>query len=195
MAAIIRRVPTATELRELLLTPEQAAAMDAPGRIDAAVLVPLFERGGETVAVFTERRADMRRHAGEISFPGGRQDEPDEDLRTTALREAHEEVGLDPTAVDLVGALPPVGTFVTSYRVHPFVGLIDPGRTWIPQETEVAQVLELSLSDLVRGHELKRLVRRGVPIKMPTYTVDGHLVWGATARIVEQLLARLSPLL
>jgi 8-oxo-dGTP pyrophosphatase MutT (NUDIX family) len=188
-------VPTAAELRELLLTPEQAAAMDAPGRIDAAVLVPLFERDGETVAVFTERRADMRRHAGEISFPGGRQDEPDEDLRTTAMREAHEEVGLDPAAVDLVGALPPVGTFVTNYRVHPFVGLIDVGRTWVPQETEVAQVLELSLSDLVRGHELKRMVRRGVPIKMPTYTVDGHLVWGATARIVESLLTRLSPLL
>jgi 8-oxo-dGTP pyrophosphatase MutT (NUDIX family) len=137
----------------------------------------------------------MRRHAGEISFPGGRQDEPDEDLRTTALREAHEEVGLDPTAVDLVGALPPVGTFVTNYRVHPFVGLIDPGRTWVPQETEVAQVLEFSLDDLVRGHKMKRLLRKGVPIKTPTYTVNGHLVWGATARIVQSLLERLRPLL
>jgi 8-oxo-dGTP pyrophosphatase MutT (NUDIX family) len=194
-AAIIRRVPTAAELRELLLTPEQAAAMDAPGKTDAAVLVPIFHRVGEPVAVFTERRADMRRHAGEISFPGGRQDSPDEDLRTTALREAEEEVGLARDEVELVGALPPVGTFVTGYRVFPFVGLIEPGQTWAPQETEVAQVLELSLADLVRGHEHKRLTRRGVPFKTPTYTVDGHFVWGATARIVEHLLRLLDPLL
>jgi 8-oxo-dGTP pyrophosphatase MutT (NUDIX family) len=186
-------MPTAAELRELLLTPQEAAAMDAPGRTDAAVLVPLFERDGVPVAVFTERRADLRRHAGEISFPGGRQDAPDEDLRTTALREAHEEVGLPPADVELVGALPPVGTFVTGYRVSPFVGVIAAGRTWVPQETEVAKVLELSLPDLVRGHEMKRLVRRGVPIKTPTYTVDGHLIWGATARILQELLRRLSP--
>jgi 8-oxo-dGTP pyrophosphatase MutT (NUDIX family) len=188
-------MPTAAELRELLLTPEQAAAMDAPGKTDAAVLVPIFHRAGEPVAVFTERRADMRRHAGEISFPGGRQDFPDEDLRITALREAEEEVGLARDDVELVGALPPVGTFVTGYRVFPFVGLIEPGQTWAPQETEVAQILELSLTDLVRGHAHKRLTRRGVPFKTPTYTVDGHFVWGATARIVEHLLRRLDPLL
>jgi 8-oxo-dGTP pyrophosphatase MutT (NUDIX family) len=188
-------VPTAAELTELLLTPEQAATLDAPGRTDAAVLIPLFERAGGLTAVFTERRADLRRHAGEISFPGGRQDPPDEDLRLTALREADEEVGLAPADVELVGALPPVGTFVTSYTVYPFVGLIEPGRVWVPQETEVAQVLELSLADLIGGFEMKRLTRRGVPIKTPTYTVDGHLVWGATARILQQLLERLEPLL
>jgi 8-oxo-dGTP pyrophosphatase MutT (NUDIX family) len=75
-------------VREYLLTPEAAAAMDAPGSTDAAVLVPLFP--DPLTAVFTERRADLRRHAGEISFPGGRQDEPGEDLRLTALREAKE---------------------------------------------------------------------------------------------------------
>jgi 8-oxo-dGTP pyrophosphatase MutT (NUDIX family) len=193
--ARIRRVAKPSDLRPLLLTPEEAAAMDAPGSKDAAVLVPLFMRDGELHAVFTERRADLSKHAGEISFPGGRQDEPDEDLRQTALREAKEEIGLPPDVVELVGALPPVGTFVTGYRVHPFVGTIPAGREWTRQETEVEQVIELSLPDLVRGYENQRLLRRGVPIKTPTYTVDGHFVWGATARMVQSLLLRLEPLL
>ncbi len=180
-------------MRQYLLTPEQAAAMDAPGHKDAAVLVPLYR--DPLAAVFTERRADLRRHAGEISFPGGRQDHPGEDLRSTALREAEEEIGLDPAGVELVGALPPVGTFVTGYRIFPFVGLIEPGQTWRPQASEVEQVLEFSLEDLIRGHEMQRLIRKGVPIRTPTYTVDGHLVWGATARIVQSLLERLAPML
>jgi 8-oxo-dGTP pyrophosphatase MutT (NUDIX family) len=167
--------------------------MDAPGTKDAAVLVPLH--GDPLTAVFTERRADLRRHAGEISFPGGRQDEPDEDLRMTALREAEEEIGLPASEVELVGALPPVGTFVTGYRIYPFVGLIRSGHEWRPQETEVAQVLEFPLRDLVAGHEMKRLLRKGVPIKTPTYTVGGHLVWGATGRIVQSLLERLAPII
>jgi 8-oxo-dGTP pyrophosphatase MutT (NUDIX family) len=180
-------------VREYLLTPEEAAAMDAPGTKDAAVLVPLH--GDPLTAVFTERREDLRRHAGEISFPGGRQDEPDEDLRATALREAEEEIGLPASEVELVGALPPVGTFVTGYRIYPFVGRIPPGRVWTLQESEVARVLEFSLLDLVAGHEMKRLVRKGVPVKTPTYTVDGHLIWGATGRIVQSLLERLAPLI
>jgi 8-oxo-dGTP pyrophosphatase MutT (NUDIX family) len=180
-------------VREYLLTPEEAAAMDAPGHKDAAVLVPLYR--DPLTAVFTERRADLSSHAGEISFPGGRQDHPDEDLRETALREAHEEIGLDPSGVELVGALPPVGTFVTGYRIFPFVGLIEPGQTWRPQATEVEQVLEFTLADLVRGHEMQRLIRKGVPIKTPTYIVDGNLVWGATARIVQSLLKALRPML
>ena len=165
--------------------------MDAPGKTDAAVLVPLFDRDGDLTAVFTERRHDLRRHAGEISFPGGRQDFPEEDLRQTALREANEEIGLAPADVELVGALPPVGTFVTGYRVFPFVGWIDEGHTWRPQASEVERVLELSLPDLRRGYASQRLIRKGVPIKTPTYTVDGHLVWGATARMVESLLERI----
>ena len=195
MRADNRLVVSAPSLRELLLTDEEAARLDAHGSTDAAVLVPLLSTRSGLTAVFTERRADLRRHAGEISFPGGRQDEPDEDLRGTALREAHEEIGLEPGGVEIVGALPPVGTFVTGYRIFPFVGLIESGQSWRPQETEVEQVLEFSLPDLVAGHAMKRLVRKGVPIRTPTYTVDGHLIWGATARIVESLLERLRPLL
>jgi 8-oxo-dGTP pyrophosphatase MutT (NUDIX family) len=179
-------------VRELLLTPEEAVAMDAPGTKDAAVLVALH--GDPLTAIFTERRADLRRHAGEISFPGGRQDEPDEDLRVTALREAEEEIGLPRSAVELQGALPPVGTFVTGYRIFPFVGTLERAPELHPQEAEVARILEFTLPELRAGHEMRRLIRKGVPIKMPTYTVDGHLVWGATARIVQSLLACLEPL-
>jgi 8-oxo-dGTP pyrophosphatase MutT (NUDIX family) len=188
-------VTTSDRLRELLLTPKQAAELDAPGTKDAAVLIPLYLDAGELHAVFTKRRDDLKRHAGEISFPGGRQDFPDEDLRVTALRETEEEIGLSRDDVDVVGALAPTGTFVTSYRIHPFVGVIRPGHEWTPQPSEVEEVLELSLPALVRGFEMQRLIRKGVPFKTPTYTVDGHFVWGATARIVEQLLERLAPVL
>jgi 8-oxo-dGTP pyrophosphatase MutT (NUDIX family) len=187
-------VTSAQQLRDVLLTPEAAALLDAPGRIDAAVLVPLYVDRGDLHAVFTKRREDMAQHAGEISFPGGRQDFPDEDLRITALREAEEEIGLAPDDVELVGALPPVGTFVTNYKIHPFVGVIKPGHSWVPQPTEVEIILELSIPDLIAGHEMQRLVRKGVPFKTPTYTVDGNLIWGATGRIVQHLLERLAPL-
>jgi 8-oxo-dGTP pyrophosphatase MutT (NUDIX family) len=186
---------TPEQLRAVLLTPEEAAEMDAPGRTDAAVLVPLYLDSGRLHAVFTKRRDDLKRHAGEISFPGGRQDFPEEDLRATALREAHEEIGLPPDDVELVGALPPTPTIVTNYRIHPFVGVIRPGHEWTPQPTEVDTILELALQDVVAGFEMKRLVRKGVPFKTPTYTVGDNLIWGATARIVQTLLDRVEALL
>ncbi len=146
--------------------------------------------------MLTLRRADLRRHAGEISFPGGRQDHPEEDLRVTALREAEEEIGLPRDAVSLVGALPPVGTFVTGYRICPFVGLIEPGRRWVAAGERGRPGARADARRARRAdYELKRLIRRGVPIRTPTYTVDGQVVWGATARIVQSLLERLQPLL
>jgi 8-oxo-dGTP pyrophosphatase MutT (NUDIX family) len=179
------------DLRGLLLTPEEAARLDAHGRTDAAVLVPLFGWPERPGLVFTERRSDLRRHAGEISFPGGRQDHADEDLRRTALREAHEEVGLDPERVELVGALPPIGTYVTSYKVHPFVGLIAAGEELVPNPAEVEAVLHFGLPELREAYAMRRLVRRGVPIRTPTFELGGQMIWGATARILQGLLARL----
>ena len=165
------------------------------GQNDAAVLVPLYVKDGDLHAVFTKRRDDLRRHAGEISFPGGRPDFPEEDLRVTALREAEEEIGLPRDDVEIVGALPPTGTFVTNYRIHPYVGMIEPGREWTIQPQEVEVVLEFAVADLIRGFEMQRLLKKGVPIKTPTYTVGDSLVWGATARILQHLLERLEPLL
>jgi len=181
------------ELRRRLLTPDAAAAMEARGGTDAAVLLALYGWPEKPGLIFTERRADLRRHAGEISFPGGRQDEGDAGLTATALREAEEEIALDPAAVELVGALPLVSTFVTGYRVHPFVGLVaDPAELGLqPNPTEVETVLTYSLELLRESYEMRRLVRRGVPIHTPTYEVEGQLIWGATARILGDLLERL----
>jgi 8-oxo-dGTP pyrophosphatase MutT (NUDIX family) len=164
--------------------------MTAGGNVDAAVLVPLYWDDRGPVAVFTERHADLRKHAGEISFPGGRRD-PGEDLLVTALREAEEEIGLPREAVTVLGALPPIGTFVSGFTVYPFVGRIDAGQAWVLAELEVAQVLEFPLADLRAFHRFERLWSKGVPVRTDTYTVDGHLVWGATARITRHLLDRL----
>ena len=163
------------------------------GRTDSAVLVPLFRDADARLhAVFTKRRSDLRRHAGEISFPGGRRDDG-ETLIETALREAWEEVGLPAAHVDVVGALAPVGTFVTNYAIYPFVGVIEHGFEWVAQEAEVAEVLEFALEDLVANHSLKRLVRRGMAFKTDVYEIGQHMVWGATARILADLLTRISP--
>jgi 8-oxo-dGTP pyrophosphatase MutT (NUDIX family) len=178
-------------LRRVLLAPDVAVTLKVPGAKHSAVLVPLYlDADGTLHAVFTERRADLRRHPGEISFPGGRRDDADPDLRATALRECHEEIGLPPDAVELVGALQPTPTFVTNYAIYPFVGLIEPGFAWVPQEAEVQRVLELPLESVRQGYARRRLVRRGMPFRTDTYEVDGHTIWGATARIVADLLDR-----
>lgn len=178
------------DIRELLLDPEQAAAIDAHGRTEAAVLVPMHGWPEHPGLVFTERRHDLRRHAGEISFPGGRRDEG-ETLLEAALREADEEINLTPDEVEVVGALPPIGTFVTNYKVHPFVGLIDPGLPFEPNPAEVESLIIASLDDLRAGYDKRRLVRRGVPIRTDTYLISDHLIWGATARILGELLERI----
>jgi 8-oxo-dGTP pyrophosphatase MutT (NUDIX family) len=140
--------------------------------------------------VFTERRSDLRRHAGEISFPGGSRD-GGERLIETALREAEEEIGLSRDQVEIAGALPPIGTFVTNYKVHPFVGLIEGGMSFEPNPSEVESVLIASLDDLAAGYAKRRLVRRGVPIKTDTFLVSDKLIWGATARILGNLFEHL----
>ncbi len=185
------RTELARALRAVLLDAGEAAALDVHGRIDAAVLVPLYVANGELHAVFTRRREDMRRHPGEISFPGGRQDDDETDLRLTALREAEEEIGLPARAVELVGALQPTPTIATNYAVYPFVGLIEPGRAWEPSATEVAEVMEVPLSALRAGYERRRLLRRGVPFRTDVYVIGEDVIWGATARMVGDLLDRL----
>jgi 8-oxo-dGTP pyrophosphatase MutT (NUDIX family) len=182
---------SATRLRSLLLAPAEAAELEAHGHTEAAVLVPMHGWPENPGLVLTERRSDLKRHAGEISFPGGRRDEGEE-LMQTALREAEEEIGLARDNVEVVGALPPIGTFVTNYEITPFVGLIQEGMRFEPNPAEVESVLVASLDDLAAGYEKRRLVRRGVPIKTDTYLIADKLIWGATARILAMLFERLN---
>ena len=182
-------------LRAVLLDPVAATTVEVHGRTKAAVLVALYEHADSLHAVFTRRRGDMRSHAGEISFPGGRRDEEDADLLSTALREAEEEIGLPRDAVEVLGALRPTPTVATNFGVYPFVGLIEPGREWTLSPREVDEVLELRLDDLRAARNRRRLLHRGIPFRSVVYDVSEQaVIWGATARIVGDLLARIEPL-
>ncbi len=178
------------------------SAQDTPSdQVAAAVLVPLFGAAdGETYVVLTRRRANLRRHAGEISFPGGRRDPEDPNLRETALREAEEEIGLARAAVRVLGELSPVSTFVTGYLIHPFVGLIPPdrssvGQRWCPSPQEVDAVLELPLRALRASRTRTQMERRGFSFETDAYILGDHLIWGATARILDSLYENLDAIL
>ncbi len=159
------------------------------------MLVPLFlaADSGEPHVVLTRRRADLRRHAGEISFPGGRKDPDDADLMTTALREAEEEIGLPRAQVNPLGELPATSTFATSYVIHPFVGEIPAGVAWRLSAKEVDSVLELPLATVRAAATKAQIERRGITFQTDAYVIGEHTIWGATARILSHLFERLAP--
>jgi len=165
------------------------------GRTDSAVLVPLFtDASGRLHAVFTRRRDDLKRHAGEISFPGGRRD-PGEGLIDTALREAHEEVGLRPELVDVVAQLPTLGTVVGQFNITPFVGITD-GRPVVTADSrEVDRVFDVALAELldpaVYHEERWSWGLDGTDRAMQFYDLADETIWGATARILTGFLARI----
>ncbi len=183
-------------LRAALREPEGGRAPHVHGRIQAGVLVALYIQDGALHTVLTRRHDELRRHPGEISFPGGRRDEHEDDLAMTALREAEEEIGLPRDAVELLGPLTPTPTVATSYAIYPYAGLIDAGCSWTLSALEVEEVLEVPLAHLRDSGERRRLMRRGIPFRTHVYTLDeGRYIWGATARIVADLLDRVAPLL
>lgn len=191
-SGMIRRMDfSGVDLRSLLLDTEAAVAMKAHGKTEAAVLMPIMDWPEAPRLIFTERRADLRKHAGEISFPGGTADPEDENLEDTALRESEEEIALHRVHVEVVGAVPPIGTFVTGFRVQPIVGLVSSEATMMANPDEVATILSFSFEELVDSYAMRRLVRRGVPIRTPTFELDRHLIWGATGRILTDFLHRI----
>jgi 8-oxo-dGTP pyrophosphatase MutT (NUDIX family) len=163
----------------------------------AAVLVPLLPRPEGLHVLFTERSKELRTHSGQVSFPGGSIDPTDESVTHAALREAREEVGLHAEHVEILGRLDDCPTFVTGFVISPVVGIVDPlaftaaGRyPWTPSPAEIAQLHELPLDAFCdpKNLRIEERVARGVPHAIYWYTVQGTVVWGATARILHQLL-------
>ena len=181
----------AERLRESLLDPREATLIELHASARAAVLVPVYERNGEICAVFTRRRDHLRRHAGQISFPGGGEEPGDGDLIATALRETTEEIGLHADAVTLLGALSPVSVRVSGFALYPFVGAIERPAQWMPAAAEVEAILELALAELARSYAVQTVRRAARNIVTPTFDAGGELLWGATARILTDLLIRM----
>lgn len=167
--------------------------LDAPELVAAAVLVPLFYRQGEPHLLFTKRSDRLRHHSGEISFPGGRVEPADATLLDAALREAHEEIGLAPSDVSVLGALDDLTT-LKRHRVTPFVGVVPDGYPYRLEPAEVDHLLEVPVAAFL---EPERLRVEWVPYpdggrrEVFFYDVGGQTVWGATARIVKTWLDEL----
>jgi 8-oxo-dGTP pyrophosphatase MutT (NUDIX family) len=165
----------------------------------AAVLMGIIPRDSGPTMLLTRRASHLARHSGQVAFPGGRRDDTDESLVFTALREAHEEVGLEPARVEVLGQMPAYVTG-TRYCVTPVVALVDPGLRVVPQPDEVESVFEVPLQYLMdpRNHERRHLISAAGErhfISMP-WRVPGenreYFIWGATAALLRNLYRMLS---
>lgn len=154
----------------------------------AGVLIPVIERAAGLAVLLTQRSAELKHHAGQVSFPGGRMEDRDRDVVQTALRETHEEVGIPPEAVAVVGYLPPMPT-ITGYAVTPVVGLVDEGVPLRIDRTEVEYAFEVPLAFLLDRRNQQALEReyRGRRIPTVEFHFEGERIWGATAHILVEL--------
>ena len=141
--------------------------------------------------MLTLRRHDLNAHAGQVSLPGGRL-EPGEKPPEAALREAHEEVGIHPSRVTLLGSLAPLYIPPSDFRVHPFVGWHEQPAVFTPQPDEVAELLEVPLLSLLDASTRREEIwnRRGLELQVPYFSIGRHKVWGATAMILSEFLER-----
>jgi 8-oxo-dGTP pyrophosphatase MutT (NUDIX family) len=158
----------------------------------AAVLIPLFERDGELHIVYIRRSDHVASHRGQVAFPGGRVEPVDATLLDAALREAHEEVGIDPATVDVVGGLPTMHTTTSGIIVAPFVGVIPSDAQLKPDPSEVAEIFDVPLSALrdmnFRGDYEFNPDGRPRGSKFPAILYGGQIIWGLTLRITINLL-------
>ncbi len=162
----------------------------------AAVLVALFPEDGETHIVLMKRPESAPSHKGEISFPGGNRSSNDLNLRETALREAHEEVGINPGTVEVLAELPTIGTVKGAFAITPFVGFIAERPALVADPREVEEVFTVALSELLHPEtwHSERWDLWGEEFDMSFYLLGNETVWGATARILTGLLDALTSL-
>ena len=155
----------------------------------AAVLVPLFQKDGDCHLLFTKRSEEVKYHKGEISFPGGVVDEEDRELINTALREAHEEIGLKESDVRIIGVLDDIVT-ITEFIVTPIVGLFPYPYPFKVSEVEIAELIEVPLASLLEEDcfSEREIFRDGQREIVFAYQYGKHIIWGATARILKQFL-------
>jgi 8-oxo-dGTP pyrophosphatase MutT (NUDIX family) len=187
-----RRVD-ADRIRERLAGPRTPGGplIDVPDAREAAVLVGVFDRDGEAHVVLTKRPETMPSHRGEIAFPGGKREDDDPDLRATALREASEEVGIDPATVDVVAELDRIGTVASAFTITPFVGVLIGEPRLRPHPVEVVDAFAVPVSELLDPETYREEIWDlfGAPRSMAFYELPGETVWGATARILTHFLA------
>jgi 8-oxo-dGTP pyrophosphatase MutT (NUDIX family) len=158
----------------------------------AAALVLIYPGGAGVAMPLTVRAGHLARHAGQISLPGGATD-PGETLAQAALREASEEIGVDPASVRVLGELTPVHVIVSGFTLHPVVGVTDARPHFQAAPGEVDEILEVSVSDLRDASRIRHAtrVREGVAIEYPYFDLLGHQVWGATAMVLGEFICLL----
>ncbi len=153
------------------------------------MLVPVYRRADGDLRLVLIRRSDVGAHAGHLALPGGKHDLTDSSLLETALREAHEEIGLRRDQVEILAELPPMDTRSTNFRIYPFLGRVIQPVMWQRDEREVAEILDLSLAELP-GAEV-RVEDAPTERQAPYYRVGEHRLWGATYRLLSPLIPRL----
>lgn len=159
----------------------------------SAVLVLLYPHDGSIFLPLTVRLAALRTHSGEISLPGGRYDDQDGNLQHTALREAWEELAIPSRSVSIWTTLTPVWIPVSNYQITPWVGWSDARPAFKPAATEVAELIEAPLAELLRPDIIHRETRdlRGQGMQVPFFALGKHKVWGATSMILAELVGKL----
>lgn len=169
------------------LSPEQFMAYSPK---IGAVMILLYEKNGEFYTVFTQRHSYDGVHSGQMSFPGGKRDEGDANLNFTALRETEEEVGVEPSLIQTLGALTELYIPPSNFLVHPFVGFADKRPDFKPQEAEVKEIVELPLSFFLNPENINSKTEiklyNGNVVTVPAYVYNEFVIWGATAIILSE---------